>query len=120
MKNNLFNSAIIRTPPKYLYVYYTTRRINCEYLEKRKIELTVDNGHEKGKLTVEEGKELTEELKKTIQSKKEDLMPLTKEDLREILNEMSFASKEDLYEVKERLNRIEDTFDQLEKEKFEE
>ncbi|HSN59047.1 MAG TPA: hypothetical protein VLR72_06275 [Clostridiaceae bacterium] len=47
-------------------------------------------------------------------------MPLTKEDLREILNEMSFASKEDLYEVKERLNRIEDTFDQLEKEKFEE
>jgi len=80
----------------------------------------VDEMVEKGKLTVEEGKELTEELKKTIQSKKEDLMPLTKEDLREILNEMSFASKEDLYEVKERLNRIEDTFDQMEKEKFEE
>jgi polyhydroxyalkanoate synthesis regulator phasin len=80
----------------------------------------VDEMVEKGKLTVDEGKELTEELKKTIQSKKEDLMPLTKEDLREILNEMSFASKEDLYEVKERLNRIEDTFDQMEKEKFEE
>ena len=80
----------------------------------------VDEMVEKGKLTVEEGKELTEELKKTIQSKKEDLMPLTKEDLREILNEMSFASKEDLYEVKERLNRLEDTFDQMEKEKFEE
>lgn len=80
----------------------------------------VDEMVEKGKLTVEEGKELTEELKKTIQSKKEDLMPLTKEDLREILSEMSFASKEDLYEVKERLNRIEDTFDQMEKEKFEE
>ena len=47
-------------------------------------------------------------------------MPLTKEDLREILTEMSFVTKEDLYEVKERLNRIEDTFDQMEKEKFEE
>lgn len=80
----------------------------------------VDEMVEKGKLTVDEGKELTEELKKTIQSKKEDLMPLTKEDLREILTEMSFATKEDLYEVKERLNRIEDTFDQMEKEKFEE
>ena len=80
----------------------------------------VDEMVEKGKITVDEGKELTEELKKTLHSKKEEMMPLKKEDLKEILIQMDFATKEDLYEIKERLNRIEDTFDQMEKEKYEE
>jgi len=48
------------------------------------------------------------------------MMPLKKDDLKEILIQMDFATKEDLYEIKERLNRIEDTFDQMEKEKYEE
>lgn len=80
----------------------------------------VDEMVEKGRLTVDEGKELTEELKKTLHSKKESIMPVTREDLKEILIEMNFATKDDLYEIKERLNRIEDTFDTMEKEKYEE
>lgn len=61
---------------------------------------------EKGKLTVDEGKELSEDIKKSI---KEDFIPLTKGDLKSLFGEMNFATKEDLYEVKERLNRIEET-----------
>lgn len=80
----------------------------------------VDEMVEKGRITVDEGKELTEELKKTIQSKKEGFMPLTREELKQILIDMDYATKDDLYEIKERLNRLEDTFDQMEKEKYEE
>ncbi len=64
----------------------------------------VDEMVEKGRLTVEEGKELSEELKKTIKSKKDEMMPLTKEDL----DELGLVTKDDLYELKERLNRLED------------
>lgn len=69
----------------------------------------VDEMVEKGKLTVDEGKELSEDFKKTVMSKKDEIMPLTKEDLNRIFGEMDLATKTDLYEVKERLNRIEDT-----------
>lgn len=65
----------------------------------------IDEMVEKGKLTVEEGKELTEEIKKSIKSKKNEYMPLTKDDL----DELGLVTKDDLYELKERLNRIEDT-----------
>lgn len=61
---------------------------------------------EKGKLTVDEGKELSEDLKKSI---KNDFIPLTKGDIKSLFEEMNFATKEDLYDIKERLNRIEDT-----------
>lgn len=80
----------------------------------------VDEMVEKGRITVEEGKELTEELRKTIHSKKQEFMPITKEDLKQILIDMDYATKDDLYEIKERLNRLEGTFDQMEKEKYEE
>ncbi|MGE5628785.1 MAG: phasin family protein [Solirubrobacterales bacterium] len=65
----------------------------------------VDEMVEKGKLTVDEGKELTEELKQNIKNKKDGMMPITKDDL----NELGLVTKDDLYELKERLNRIEDT-----------
>lgn len=61
---------------------------------------------EKGKLTVEEGKELSEEIKKSL---KNDFVPLTKGDIKSLFDEMNFASKDDIYEIKERLNRIEET-----------
>jgi len=61
---------------------------------------------EKGKITVDEGKELSEDLKKSI---KEGYVPLTKTDVKSLFEEMNFATKEDLYAVHERLNRIEDT-----------
>jgi polyhydroxyalkanoate synthesis regulator phasin len=61
---------------------------------------------EKGKLTVDEGKELSEDIRKSI---KTDFIPLTKGDLKSLFDETNFATKEDLYEIKERLNRIEET-----------
>ena len=69
----------------------------------------IDEMVEKGKLTVDEGKELTEDIKRSIKSKKDEYMPLKKEDLKTIFTEMEFATKDDLYAIKERLNRIEDT-----------
>jgi polyhydroxyalkanoate synthesis regulator phasin len=61
---------------------------------------------EKGKLTVDEGKELSEDIKKSL---KNDFVPLTKGDIKSLFDDMSFATKDDIYEIKERLNRIEDT-----------
>lgn len=84
-----------------------------------KAQKLIDEMVEKGKLTVEEGKELTEELKTTLKAKKAELTPLTKDDLRQVLDEKNYVTKDDLYEIKERLNRIEDTFDEMEKEKYE-
>jgi polyhydroxyalkanoate synthesis regulator phasin len=70
---------------------------------------------EKGKLTVNEGKELSEELKRNIQSKKEEVeqtidqkvKPLTKEDMISVLKEMNFASRDDIEDIKNRLSKLE-------------
>ncbi|KYH33943.1 poly(hydroxyalcanoate) granule associated protein (phasin) [Clostridium tepidiprofundi DSM 19306] len=75
----------------------------------------VDEMVEKGKLTVNEGKELTEELKRNIKTKTEEVKdtvenkvaPLTKDDIVSILKEMNFASKDDINEIKERLDKLE-------------
>jgi polyhydroxyalkanoate synthesis regulator phasin len=48
---------------------------------------------EKGKITVDEGKELSESLKKNITTKKDQIKPLNKEELFTILNNLNFASK---------------------------
>lgn len=77
---------------------------------------------EKGKLSVEEGKELSEELKRDISDKsaekKEDVMnkfdeirPLTKEMLKDILDEKNYVTKADLLELKRRLDVIEEKLD---------
>lgn len=71
---------------------------------------------EKGKLTVNEGKELSEELKKNIKEKAEKakdsvderVKPLTKDDLKEVLNSMDYVSKKDLEELKERISKLEE------------
>ena len=77
---------------------------------------------EKGKLSVEEGKELSEELKRDISNKsaekKEDVInkfdemrPLTKEILRDILDEKNYVTKADLLELKRRFDIIEEKLD---------
>ena len=77
---------------------------------------------EKGKLSVEEGKELSEELKRDISNKsaekKEDVInkfdemrPLTKEMLKDILDEKNYVTKADLLELKRRFDIIEEKLD---------
>lgn len=67
----------------------------------------VEDMVKKGKLTIDEGKELSQELKKTIRDKTEEIKPVTKEDIASLLKEMNFATKDDLEEIKERLTKLE-------------
>ncbi|MBU3192110.1 hypothetical protein K9O30_22160 [Clostridium bowmanii] len=76
----------------------------------------IDDFVQKGKLTLEEGKNLSEELKRTVKVKKDvDISsakgkdPLTKEDMILILKEMNFATKEDIEKLNKRLANLEVT-----------
>jgi poly(hydroxyalkanoate) granule-associated protein len=74
---------------------------------------------EKGKLTVDEGKELseelrrdvrksTEEVKEKVAEKMENLKPLTREDLKQILEDMNYASKSEILELRRRIEALEE------------
>jgi len=72
----------------------------------------IDSMVEKGKLTVNEGKELSQELKRTITKKdeKEDKKAsstVTLEDLKELFQEMNFVTKDDLKDIINRLENLE-------------
>ncbi|MGV8981549.1 phasin family protein [Clostridium sp.] len=76
----------------------------------------IDDFVQKGKLTLEEGKNLSEELKRTVKSKKDidtscakEKSPLTKEDMVLILKDMNFATKEDIEKLNKRLANLEIT-----------
>ncbi|MFL0195046.1 phasin family protein [Clostridium sp. WILCCON 0269] len=62
---------------------------------------------QKGRITVDEGKQLSEELKKTALAKREQIKPITKNELTSILASMNFATKDDISAINERLNKIE-------------
>ncbi|WP_368489375.1 phasin family protein [Clostridium sp. BJN0013] len=66
---------------------------------------------QKGKITVDEGKQLSEELKKTALAKKEQIKPLTKNELTSILASMNFATKDDISSLNERLTKLESKTD---------
>ena len=73
----------------------------------------VDEMVKKGKLTVEEGKELSEDLKRNLKEKvsekssKEEAQGLSKDDIRELFKEMNFATKDDLKSIEDRLLKLE-------------
>ncbi|MBX4267475.1 phasin family protein [Clostridium estertheticum] len=74
----------------------------------------IDDFVQKGKLTLDEGKCLSEELKRTVKEKKEeeitltkDKNTLTKEDMILLLKDMNFATKEDIENVNQRLKNLE-------------
>lgn len=67
----------------------------------------VDELVQKGKITIEEGKELSQELKRNISEKAELLKPLTKEELIAILSEQNFATKIEIDALSERLSKLE-------------
>lgn len=69
---------------------------------------------QKGKLSMEEGKELSEELKRNMQSSGEKLVakvdsvkPLNKKDILSIIEDLNLAHQEDLNEVKEKMLKLE-------------
>ncbi len=70
---------------------------------------------EKGKITVEEGKELSEELKKNITIKAEaaknkaiDMKPLTKDGIQDVIENLNLATKSDIESLKIRINELEE------------
>ena len=67
----------------------------------------VDNLVKKGQLTMDQGKELSEELKRNVKSTSEKSIPLTKEDIKELLQGMNFATKDDLNSLKVKVAELE-------------
>ena len=67
----------------------------------------IDDFVAKGKLTIEEGKELSQELKRNIVTKTDAIKPLTKEDLIGVLNSKNFVTKDDLTTINERIDKLE-------------
>lgn len=66
---------------------------------------------EKGKLTMEEGKELTNDLKNNIKQKTQDIKPLNKDDLMIILKD--YLKKDEFKSIEERLSKIETKLKEL-------
>lgn len=61
----------------------------------------------KGKMTVDEGKELSQELKRKTMSNTSASKPVTKEEMAQLLNQMNFATKDDLEDLKQRISKLE-------------
>ena len=83
---------------------------------------------EKGKLSIDEGKELSEELKhnmsnkteeakETVMKKVEDVKPLTKSDLIDILQKMGYPTKADIANIEKRLNDVEEKLQEKKEDK---
>lgn len=68
----------------------------------------IDEMVQKGKLTIDEGKELSEELKNDIISKSEKFKPVTKKDIADILKDANFATKDEILDIKDRLAKLEE------------
>lgn len=79
----------------------------------------VDEMVEKGRLTVEEGKELSEELKrdfkekassttKLVSGKIDELKPLNKEDFKELLSQYEVIKKDEFEQLKNRVSELEE------------
>lgn len=79
----------------------------------------------KGKITVQDGKELSEELKRNVTEKGNETkdnvlekvdsyMPVTKDGLREILEEMNFATRSDILELKKKVDLLEEKLKDVE------
>ena len=63
---------------------------------------------EKGKLTVEDGKELSQELKKNIAEKSEKFKPVTKDEIAELLGNVNFVKRDEFEDIKNRLSKLEE------------
>ncbi|MCY6485857.1 phasin family protein [Clostridium aestuarii] len=71
----------------------------------------VDELVAKGKLTIDEGKDISQELRRNFKDKAKEtsdkIIPLTKEDMKELLAEMNFVTRNELDEIENRLLKLE-------------
>lgn len=70
----------------------------------------VDNLIKKGEITVNQGKEINEELKRRVdkeRQKNESCNLITPETLKEILSSLDLATKKDLQELADRISKLE-------------
>lgn len=72
----------------------------------------VDDMVQKGKITIEEGKELSQELKRKNMNTNNmnnsvNTHPITKEEMSDLLKQMNFATQEDLEDIRQRLTKLE-------------
>ncbi|AAK78021.1 polyhydroxyalkanoate synthesis regulator phasin [Clostridium acetobutylicum] len=72
----------------------------------------IDEMVKKGKLTLEEGKELSQELKKSIKEKSElvgeKVKPVSKQDISDVLDKYTAVLNAEITELKERVSKLED------------
>ena len=72
-----------------------------------KAEGIVDELVKKGEIAVNDGKELSEELKRKIDKYKSEDIPLTIERLKTALSSLNLATKKDIDELKKRIDELE-------------
>lgn len=77
----------------------------------------VDELVQKGKLTVDEGKELSEELKRNFTTKAtekiNEIKPINKENLEKTISELGYVKKEELDKLRVRIEFLENKLDQM-------
>jgi polyhydroxyalkanoate synthesis regulator phasin len=79
------------------------------YTYEKSVEM-VDELVKKGELTINQGKQINEELKRKIDEKKAQNAgsgSVTLDSLKEMLAGLNLATKDDLEELKERMNKLE-------------
>ncbi|WP_238883639.1 phasin family protein [Clostridium sp. YIM B02551] len=67
----------------------------------------IDELVEKGRITVEDGKELTEELKTNFSNKAKEVKPLNREDVEGLLRDLGYVKREELNELVKRIEALE-------------
>ena len=80
--------------------------VGAAAISVEKIDSTVTELIEKGKLSVKEGKELREELLRRKKESEEDLVK--KDDLNQLIDSLNLAGKRDLELLEERVRRLEE------------
>ncbi len=77
----------------------------------------VDELVEKGRLTVDEGKELSEELKRNFTTKAtekiNEIKSINKESLEKVISELGYVKKEEIDKLKVRIEFLENKLDQM-------
>ncbi|WP_286910362.1 phasin family protein [Clostridium sp. UBA1652] len=77
----------------------------------------VDELVEKGRLTVDEGKELSEELKRNFTTKAtekiNEIKSVNKESLEKVISELGYVKKQEIDKLKVRIEFLENKLDQM-------